>query len=64
VTESAIRDGATAVNPETGERDADPVAELRALYGHAELGVLAEVVEGGRFAVGDSLVPLGPSEEA
>jgi len=43
------------VNPETGERDADPVAELRSLYGHVELGVHAEVVEGGRFAIGDAM---------
>jgi MOSC domain-containing protein YiiM len=31
------------------------VAELRALYGHADLGVYAEVVEGGRFAIGDAV---------
>ncbi len=46
---------ATEVNPLTAERDADPVAELRALYGHGDLGVYAEVVEGGRFAVGDAI---------
>ena len=47
------------VNPETAERDADPVAELRAHYGHAELGIHARVVEGGRFALGDSIEVLG-----
>jgi uncharacterized protein YcbX len=46
---------ATEVNPVTAERDAQPVAELRALYGHADLGIYAEVVEGGRFAVGDAI---------
>jgi uncharacterized protein YcbX len=46
---------ATEVNPITAERDARPVAELRALYGHADLGVYAEVVEGGRFAIGDAI---------
>lgn len=46
---------ATEVNPITAERDAKPVAELRALYGHVDLGVYAEVVEGGRFAIGDSI---------
>jgi uncharacterized protein YcbX len=46
---------ATEVNPTTAERDADPVAELRALYGHGDLGVYAQVVEGGRFAVGDAI---------
>ncbi len=46
---------ATQVNPVTAERDADPVTELRALYGHSDLGVYAEVVERGRFAVGDAI---------
>ena len=49
---------ATEVNPETAERDANPVAELRQLYDHVELGVHAEVVEGGRFAVGDAIEVL------
>jgi uncharacterized protein YcbX len=49
---------ATEVNPETGERDANPVRELRNLYGHVNLGIYAEVVEGGRFAVGDALEVL------
>jgi hypothetical protein len=31
------------------------VAELRSLYGHVELGVHAEVLEGGRFAIGDAI---------
>jgi uncharacterized protein len=53
------RCAATQVNPETAERDADPVSELRRLYDHAELGVHAEVVEGGRFAVGDAIELLG-----
>ena len=50
---------ATEVNPETAERDANPVSELRLHYGHADLGVLAEVTEGGRFAVGDAIEILG-----
>jgi uncharacterized protein YcbX len=50
---------ATEVNPETAERDANPVAELQRLYGHKDLGVYAEVVEGGRFAVGDAIEILG-----
>jgi uncharacterized protein YcbX len=49
---------ATEVNPETAERDANPVAELRQLYDHVELGVHADVVEGGRFAVGDAIEVL------
>ena len=46
------------MNPETAERDADPVRELRQLYGHADLGIHAEVIEGGRFAVGDAIEVL------
>jgi len=34
------------------------VEELRGLYGHVDLGVHAEVVEGGRFAVGDAIEVL------
>jgi uncharacterized protein YcbX len=40
------------------ERDIDPLAELRQLYGHTDLGIHAEVVEGGRFAVGDGVEVL------
>ena len=55
VTKRIARCKATEVNPLTAERDADPVEELRRLYGHSDLGVHAEVIEGGRFAVGDSI---------
>jgi hypothetical protein len=59
VVRGITRCAATEVNPETAERDADPVSELRSFYGHIELGVHAEVIEGGRFAVGDSIEVLG-----
>jgi uncharacterized protein YcbX len=49
------RCAATEVNPETAERDARPPAWLKAQYGHADMGVYAEVLEGGRVAVGDAL---------
>ena len=55
VLKGTTRCPATEVNPETGERDAHPVEELRSLYGHVELGVHAEVVEGGQFSVGDAI---------
>ena len=58
VTKRTVRCNATQVNPATGERDADPVRELRAAYRHTDLGVLATVVEGGRFARGDALEAL------
>ncbi|MBN8899247.1 MAG: MOSC domain-containing protein [Rhodospirillales bacterium] len=59
VAKGIVRCPATQVNPETAQRDADPVAELRALYGHTELGIHAEVIEGGRFAMGDAIEILG-----
>ena len=59
ITRGIVRCAATEVNPETAERDADPVAELRRLYDHTELGVHAKVIEGGRFALGDSIEVLG-----
>jgi len=58
VVKPITRCAATEVNPMTAERDVVPVAELRELYGHIELGVHAEVVEGGRFAVGDAIEVL------
>jgi uncharacterized protein YcbX len=55
VTKPITRCAATEVNPETAQRDAEPLDELRNLYGHVELGVHAEVIEGGRFAIGDAI---------
>jgi uncharacterized protein YcbX len=52
-----VRCPATEVNPETAERDAAPPKWLREHFGHADLGVYAEVLEGGRIAVGDALEP-------
>ena len=55
VVKGTTRCPATEVNPETGERDANPLAELCSLYGHVELGVHAEVVDGGHFSIGDAI---------
>jgi uncharacterized protein YcbX len=63
VTRRTSRCPATEVNPETGERDADPVAELKAAYGHADLGVHAEVIEAGNIAIGDAIEVLEPEGE-
>lgn len=49
------RCAATEVNPATAERDAKPPKWLLQHYGHADMGVYAEVLEGGRIAVGDAL---------
>jgi hypothetical protein len=59
VVKGITRCKATEVNPETGERDADPVRELRSHYDHIELGILAEVIGPGRFAIGDAIELLG-----
>ena len=59
VTKRTVRCAAVEVNPRTAERDANPIRELRRLYGHADLGVHAEVVEAGRIAPGDALEVLG-----
>ena len=58
ITTRTVRCLATEVNPVTAERDAHPIAELKATYGHADLGVHAEVIDGGRIALGDALLPL------
>ena len=55
VTRRIPRCKATEVNPITADRDADPVEELRAAFGHVDLGVYAEVLEGGRIAMGDAI---------
>ncbi len=41
------RCAATEVNPDTEQRDANPVRELLAAFGHPDLGVNAEVIAGG-----------------
>lgn len=53
VREAITRCKATTVDPETGVADADTLGSLRAGWGHQDFGVYAEVVEGGRVAVGD-----------
>jgi len=61
VVQRITRCTATNVNPETAERDAKPLLELRAHYGHADLGVYARVVEGGVVAPGSAVELLGSS---
>ena len=58
VRKRTVRCAATEVNPDTGERDAEPQRWLRERFGHGDLGVYAEVLEGGRVAAGDALEPL------
>lgn len=54
------RCAATEVNPATAARDARPPRWLLDHYGHADMGVYATVLEGGRVAVGDALELLAP----
>lgn len=53
VEERITRCLATAVDPETGHRDADTLGALQTAYGHQDFGVYAVVVEPGRIAQGD-----------
>ena len=58
VVKRIVRCAATEVNPETAVRDANPPRDLRRHFGHADLGVYAEVLEAGQIALGDALEPL------
>ena len=58
VVKCTERCAATDVNPGTAERDAKPVKELLAGFGHTDLGVHARVLVGGRIALG-STITLG-----
>lgn len=62
VIKRIVRCPATEVNPATGERDASPPRWLRDHFGHLDLGVYAEVIDGGRIAVGDALEALTPAD--
>ena len=55
VTKRTVRCPATEVNPDTGDRDANPIAELKSAYGHADLGIHAEIIAGGTIALGDAI---------
>jgi uncharacterized protein YcbX len=49
------RCAATNVNPATGDRDLNIPKALMTGFGHADCGVYAEVIGGGRVAQGDAL---------
>jgi hypothetical protein len=57
VVSPIVRCAATAVNPSTAERDLNIPAILQKTFGHAHMGVYAEVIGGGEIVVGDSVVP-------
>jgi uncharacterized protein YcbX len=55
VQERIDRCGATTVNPDTAERDANPVLELKRNFGHIELGIFAEILQPGTVRPGDPI---------
>jgi uncharacterized protein len=59
VQERIDRCPATMINPDTAERDANPVKELREHFGHIEMGVFAEVLTGGTIRAGDQIRVVG-----
>ncbi len=48
----------TAANPVTGTRDVDTLGALNGTFGHQDFGIYAEVVTGGRVALGDDVKVL------
>lgn len=55
VTEPTGRCNAPAASPTSGRRDVPVTEVLHTHYGHTNFGVYAEVLSGGRVAVGDEL---------
>ena len=57
VTARIGRCAATNVDPATAERDMNLPRALQQAFGHADMGVYARVVAGGRIATGDAVTP-------
>ncbi|MEO3427211.1 MOSC domain-containing protein [Pelagibius sp. CAU 1746] len=53
IIERIERCAATNVNPETAERDMNVPLTLRKGFGHMDMGVYAEIVDGGEIKTGD-----------
>ena len=62
VTRRSDRCAATNVNPDTAARDMNIPLTLRKGFGHMDMGVYAEVTQGGTIALGDELTPGKLSE--
>ena len=58
IVEPIVRCMATTANPETGQRDVDTLAILNGNWEHQDFGIYAEVTQGGRVALGDTLVVI------
>lgn len=59
VVDRITRCAATNVNPATGDRDLNIPKALVTGFGHADCGIYAEVIGGGRIAQGDALTVGG-----
>jgi uncharacterized protein YcbX len=55
IVKRIVRCAATNVDPDTAARDLTIPATLMQTYGHADLGVYAEVIEAGTIAEGDAI---------
>jgi uncharacterized protein YcbX len=60
VVKRIVRCAATNVDPDTAARDLTIPATLQKTYGHADLGVYAEVIDGGVVADGDAIEVEAP----
>jgi hypothetical protein len=58
IKERITRCRATMTNPSTGLVDADTLGTLKAVYGHQDFGVYAEVIKGGHIALQDEGILL------
>jgi uncharacterized protein YcbX len=56
VQKPIVRCVATAANPESGERDHNPLVPLKRLHGEPLFGVLVQPINPGEIAVGDRVV--------
>jgi uncharacterized protein YcbX len=60
IVKRIVRCAATNVDPDTAARDLTIPATLQKTYGHADLGVYAEVIGGGVVAAGDTIEVEAP----
>jgi uncharacterized protein YcbX len=60
IVKRIVRCAATNVDPDTAARDLTIPATLQKTYGHADLGVYAEVIEGGVVSTGDTIEVKAP----
>lgn len=52
-----VRCAATNVNLETADRDVNIPLQLQQAFGHADMGIYVEVINGGMISLGDTVTP-------